>query len=208
MLLLLTAFLGCAAEPEPTAPAVGEPPPAAPPAPEAVQGAGGNGGEIVGNGGGEAPPGAEPPAPAKLEGLAKLATDGKTVEIKVELKGAPSANLDFLIAGVDGGPQPIAQEPITGPSSTLKGPKAYAKAPVWVCAWYDAAGDGPDPKDTSTCAPAVLKFDGTDSLVFDMAHPGPLPAGSPMANPPKPPIMGAPGGGEAGGGAPPPPPPQ
>lgn len=204
MLLLLTAFLGCASEPDPGATPPGQPPAGMAPATPGPGDQGTAGSAGGGQGQGQTPP-ATPDIPA---GIAKLATDGKTVEIPVQLKGAPSANLDFLVAGEDGRPQPIAQERLTGPSVTLTAPKGYAKGPVWACAWFDEAGDGPDPKDKNTCAPAALKFDGTDKLVFDMEHPLPPPADSPMATAPKPepppgtPGGAAPGAGGGGGGAP------
>lgn len=70
-----------------------------------------------------------------FDGLSKVESKGKRVDLKLKHKGVTKAKVDFLVEGEGVPSQPIAKEKLGSASATLQAPSGYSK-PIWVCAWY------------------------------------------------------------------------
>ncbi len=158
MSLLLPLLALACSSPDTTAPV---PPPVAPP-PEAAPV-----GEPVLPAGTPGPEGAPGPdgatPPVAFGDLAALAAGGPTTTLAITLKGASSATVDFMIE-VDGQGRMIAQEKVTSATSTVNVPASY-HTPVWVSAWSDVTGDGPDPSDLVSVSNEPLTLDGKPQAI-------------------------------------------
>jgi hypothetical protein len=96
--------------------------------------------------------------------LAALAAGGKTVALTLQLTGADSAVVDFIVEADVGPPIIVAQERVKGATTVLALPAAYAKG-LWVSAFYDKDGDGPDSEDPAAVSEAAVVIDGTPKTV-------------------------------------------
>lgn len=114
--------------------------------------------------------------PPKLESLV-TGTKGK---LTVTLSGAKSATLDVVVDGGAQGPRILAQEPLTGPTTELVVP-ADRTGDIWLAAWVDTAGDGPDERDPVGYSSAAVVFDKAENKVTITVGEGSKPpAGSPF----------------------------